>query len=752
MMNYFAHSLKNQPPGKWQPLEEHLKNVAEMAAEFARPFGGDEWARLAGLWHDLGKYSHDFQAKIYAENGFESHLETRPGKVIHSEAGGHLASLKGWKGFDRVFSWLIMGHHAGLTDFESDEIGARALKPKMYDPSKSETILKNVPSAIADQQKPHQKFPAGADPAFFIRMLFSCVVDADFLDTEAFMNRGISELRNQDYPEFIDLLKYFDVYMDQLCARAELSEINQIRADVLSQCRTAAELEPAVYSLCVPTGGGKTLASLAFALRHAVKHKIMHGNSRIIYVIPYTSIIEQTADVFRRIPGFEQAVVEHHSYLAEPDEDRETVRNRLAAENWDAPLIVTTAVQFFESLYACRTSRCRKLHNIANSVVIFDEAQCLPPEYLRPAVYAIRELYRHYRVTPVLCTATQPVLTRTESFDFQFREGFDKVTEIVKNPEGLADKLKRVEIVLHQDELTTISLPDIAAALQSEGQAVLCIVNRKDDARQLARLLPAEQTVHLSTNMCAEHRARALGNIRERLVRAVTPFFVISTSLVEAGVDLDFPVVYRALAGLDSIAQAAGRCNREGKLEKNGKKTPGKTVIFVPEQQPGYVRQSAGIAREFLLPETLQGLLAPGNYERYFRQRFWQLGQDALDEKQIMALFSERMNYYFRTAAGRFRLIDDDWQESVIVSYGDAVQLLGRLTIEPWKQKSLLRQLGRYSISIPRHLFGRLAAGEYIRESGYPGLFMLDRVLYDDRYGFIPPEEASTADPEIFFV
>jgi CRISPR-associated endonuclease/helicase Cas3 len=751
-MKYYAHSLEGKPPEKWQPLEEHLQNVAEMAADFARPFGGDQWAYLAGLWHDLGKYSDSFQSKLYAENGFETHLETRPGKVIHSEAGGHLATLKGWKGFDRVFSWLIMGHHAGLTDYEPERIGPKALEPKMREPSRSATVLNNVPDSVLEQKPPNQKFPVGADPAFFVRMLFSCVVDADFLDTEAFMNRDKASLRNQSSPKLSELLKHFDAFMDQLCTEAEPSQVNEIRAEVLAQCRVAADKEPAVYALSVPTGGGKTLASLAFALRHATKHKIKNGKSRIVYVIPYTSIIEQTAEVFRKIPGFQNAVVEHHSNLAETDESNETVRNRLAAENWDAPIIVTTSVQFFESLYGCRTSRCRKLHNIVNSVVIFDEAQCLPPGYLRPTVHAIRELYRHYKVTPVLCTATQPVLTRTEAFDFKFREGFEEVSEIVSNPVELAERLKRVEVVLHRNKLEPADLPELAEAIQAEGQSVLCIVNRKDDARRLARMLPDNHTIHLSTNMCGEHRTVTLAGIRQRLSNEASPFYVISTSLVEAGVDIDFPVVYRALSGMDSIAQAAGRCNREGELRVNGRKVLGRTVVFLPREQPGYVRQPAGIARELLQAVNLESLLSPTTYEKYFRQRFWQLGQDALDEKQIMKLFSERMNYYFRTAAERFRLIEDDWQENVLVPYGGAVMLLGQLTSEPWNQRSILRRMGRFSVGIAKHLFGELVTKDYIRESGYPGLFMLDQVLYDDRYGFVPPDEATAIDPKKFML
>lgn len=744
MKERYAHSLKGHPPEKWHALENHLSAVANNAAGFARAFGGENWAYLAGLWHDLGKFSDAFQTKLYRENGHEGHLETKPGKVVHSEAGGHLASLKKWRGADRVLSWLIMGHHAGLTDFSCDEIGGRALEPKMRNPEISEEILAKVPKAIADQPMPKQPIPHSADPALFIRMLFSCLVDADFLDTENFMDKKRGEIRHIQYPKLARLLACFDAYMENLCGNAEPKEINRIRAKVLEQCRRKAIQPPSVFSLTVPTGGGKTLSSLAFGLTHAVAH----GKDRIIYVIPYTSIIEQTADVFRNISGLEDAVVEHHSNIAETSEDAETVRSRLAAENWDAPIVVTTSVQFLESLYACRTSRCRKLHNIVNSVVIFDEAQCLPPKFLRPAVHAIRELYRHYRVTPVLCTATQPVLTKTESFDFNFREGFDEVEEIVENPEELALDLKRVETVLLNDQFEPVELPDLAESIKKEEQSVLCIVNRREDARQLARLLPSECTYHLSTNMCATHRSDTLAEVKKRLLQTESHIYVVSTSLVEAGVDIDFPVVYRALAGIDSIAQAAGRCNREGKLAGLGK-----TVIFIPPVQPVYVRQPADISRELLQQEDQGELLSPKQYDKYFRRRFWQLGQEALDGKGILELLGGRgLNYYFRTAAERFQLIEEDWQESVIAPYGEAVDLLARLVKETWQQRSILRSLGRYAIGIPKYLYNRLAPQDFIRESGYPGIFLLDYTLYDDRYGFVPPDEANGMDPEKFFV
>lgn len=739
---YYAHSLEGKPPAHWQPLEEHLKNVARLAADFARPFGGEEWAYLAGLWHDLGKYSNAFQAKLFAENGIEKGFVGPAGKVVHSEAGGHFASLKGWKGADRVLSWLIMCHHTGLTDFSPDNIGAKALKPKMRNPERSGQIIQSVPPQIANQTKPSQIIPSGADPAFFIRMLFSCLVDADFLDTEAFMNRKKAELRGCDHPPIASLLADFDQYMDGICCASKPTPINKIRAEVLDRCRKKAAQKPAIFSLTVPTGGGKTLSSLAFALRHAVTHH----KRRIIYVIPYTSIIEQTAEVLRNIPGFKNAVLEHHCNVAEIEGEEDVTRLQLASENWDMPIIVTTSVQFFESLYGNRSSRCRKLHNIVNSVVVFDEIQCLPPKYIRPAVFAIRELYRHYLVTPLLCTATQPVLTQTEQFDFNFREGFESVTEVMENPEILARDLKRVNIELFRDSTEKTSAEDLAEAIIAEEKPVLCIVNRKDDARHLAALLPKERTMHLSTNMCAEHRAKILSSIKKLLKDNHTPFFVVSTSLVEAGVDIDFPVVYRALTGLDSIAQAAGRCNREGRLSN------GKTVIFVPREQPDYVLQPAGITKELLTNTDLSGLLSPASYEIYFRQRFWQLGEEALDSENILQFVSRHsMNYYFRSAAEKFRLIDDDWQMAVITPYGKAMELIGKLSKMPWDILKILRKLQRYAVNIPLGLFKTLTDMEYLRElNGFPDLFLLDFSLYHNIYGFVPPEDSVGADPEKF--
>ncbi len=351
---------------------------------------------------------------------------------------------------------------------------------------------------------------------------------------------------------------------------------------------------------------------------------------------------------------------------------------------------------------------------------------------LRPAVFAIRELEQHYGVTPVLCTATQPVLTRTESFDFRFPEGFEKVEEIIADPDNLFDRLRRVRLE-RMDDLRPVDSGALAEAIQSEGCAVLCIVNRKDDARELAQRFPEETCVHLSTNMCAQHRLQEFKTIRNRLARG-EPLVVVSTSLVEAGVDLDFPVVYRALAGLDSIAQAAGRCNREGRL------VSGKTVVYLPERQPQYIRSAASLALGFLEPDRLPRLLSPENFDAYFRSRFFLLGTDRLDDRKILSLLSGKLeDFAFRTAAERFRLINDRGQRTLIVPFGDASNLVAALYSD--NPRTVLRRLQRFTVSLPERLLRTLADQRYAHElPDFPGTWYLDNEdLYSDRFGFVPP-------------
>ncbi|OGT01688.1 MAG: CRISPR-associated helicase/endonuclease Cas3, partial [Gallionellales bacterium RBG_16_57_15] len=571
-----VHPDKN---GEWHKhlLEKHLRDVAVMAANFAAVFESADWAGLAGLWHDLGKYSTEFQQYIRSVSGYDAHIEA-PGRVDHSTAGA-IHAMRQFGAHGRILAYLIAGHHAGLPDWSMAGTGAKALSNRLdaaQDYLLDRIPAQAIPQEILTQAKPTNKPRGGAEGLhLWLRMLFSCLIDADRLDTETFMDGARSA-----YGDLADLIADFDKYMAALAASSGNTPVNVIRADILHQCRDKAALAPGLFSLTVPTGGGKTLSGMAFALRHSVQHK----KQRIIYVIPYTSIIEQTAGIFRDIFG--NNVIEHHANL---DPDKEDARSHLATENWDAPIIVTTNVQFFESLFAARTSRCRKLHNIVNSVVVLDEAQLLPPEFLQPIADVMNQLATHYGVTFVLSTATQPALGSFQPFGGKPFCGLDNVREIMDEPDALYQKLERVEVSIPKDLQTPRDWESVAAEL-IQHPSVLCIVSRRDDARELHRLMTTEEegkdTLHLSALMCGEHRSKVIADIKARLQRN-EPVRVISTQLVEAGVDVDFPVVYRALAGLDSIAQAAGRCNREGKLkDAEGIPIKGQVVVFVPPKLP----------------------------------------------------------------------------------------------------------------------------------------------------------------------
>lgn len=721
--------------GRVHLLRDHLFGTAQRAADFASFFGFREWGRLCGLWHDLGKYSEAFQEKIRSSTGEEAHIEAGR-RVDHSTAGG-LYAVQRFGIAGRLLAYIAAGHHAGLPDWEADITGRAALSRRLL---KKELLIAaltaEVPAEILEQPFPTER-PVGLDPAFWLRMLFSCTVDADFLDTENFFEPEKAALRGV-YPSLREFLIPFSAYMADKQAKARPTAVNGIRANVFDRCVKKAKNPPGVFSLTVPTGGGKTLSSMGFALHHAVTN----DHRRIIYVIPYTSIIEQTADQFRRIFG--DAVIEHHSNLDMADTERDTPQSRLACENWDAPIIVTTSVQFFESLFASRTSRCRKLHNVARSVVVLDEAQLLPPEFLTPILKALDELRRNYSVTILLSTATQPALGPHESPGFVFK-GLAGIDEIMDDTGTLFDSLKRVEVRISEDIGTPATWEDLAGEL-AQHSSVLCVVNRRDDCRILWSLMP-QDTFHLSALMCGAHRSRRIAEIKARL-EAGRPARVVSTQLVEAGVDLDFPVVYRALAGLDSIAQAAGRCNREGLLEK------GLLVVFTPPSRPpaGVLRQAADIAAR-LLAEGGPDPLAPQRFTSFFRELYWVQGADRLDARNIQRDLKGdcEFRFSFRTAAANFKLIDDISQAPVMVTYGEQgvklVDQLTRLGPERW----LLRKLQRYVVNLPKRLHEQLRAEGAIREV-HPGLFVQGHgALYDDNLGFCP-DRSMVYDPDELMV
>lgn len=725
-----AHAAKDSD-GNWREphdLAEHLVGVASLAACFADRFG-ENWARLAGLWHDLGKYRPRFQNYIRQASGFEAdaHIKGEAGKAPHSTAGALLACERfGYAG--RVLAYLIAGHHAGLDDWHS------GLNERLAE-GKSKTELKEAlavgpPEAILDAGAfdPSLKAIPGGSAGFalWVRMLFSSLVDADFLDTERYMSPE-RHAQREDWPTLEQLAPMFERYMADLAAKAQESDVNRLRADILRQCREKALDAPGLFSLTVPTGGGKTLSSMAFALEHAMKH----GKRRIVYAIPYTSIIEQTADIFRDIFG--EAVVEHHSN-AESDPDRENSQSRLACENWDAPIVVTTNVQFFESLFAAKTSRCRKLHNIVDSVIVLDEAQLLPPEFLQPILDVLNLLTQHYGVTVVLSTATQPALSTREYFDAkQNLRGLDNVREIVADPDELYRKLERVNVRLPADWHAPTNWVALAQEL-SRHDSVLAIVNRRQDARELWQRMP-EGTLHLSALMCGAHRSQVIATIKARL-KAGIPTRVVSTQLVEAGVDVDFPVVYRALAGLDSIAQAAGRCNREGRLDK------GKVVVFVPPKTapPGLLRKGEDACRNVLSGHD-GNPLTRALFNRYFEQLYHSCDLDEQGIAELLKVDGQTLAVNFRTAARKFRLIDDEDSVPVIVLYQGAGS-----EVEKWittlrsggPERWLMRKLQRYTVNIRRRDAERLFLQGDIQEA-MPGLYVqFSDWLYDERLGFLP--------------
>lgn len=726
---FIAH-VRQTPDGNWHEphiLRSHLEDVSQLAAQFATAFGGKEWVARASLLHDLGKYQPGWQDYLKRASGYDAenaHIEGG-GHPNHSTAGALWAMENlGPKG--KVIAYLIAGHHAGLSDWNTENSSLEHRLALADSRTELNESLKGAPPELLDKSTlpPLQTVPGTKNGfALWVRMLFSSLVDADFLDTEAYMDPEKHDARG-NWPEIEALRIAFDNYMAAKSRNAKATLVNRLRSDILAQCRTKAKEDPGLFSLTVPTGGGKTLSSMAFALEHAKAHP---EKRRIIYVIPYTSIIEQTADEFRKAFSAvgEEALIEHHSN-AEADPEEENSRSRLCCENWDAPVVVTTSVQFFESLFAAKTSRCRKLHNICNSIVVLDEAQLLPPEFLQPILDAINLLSKHYGVTVVLSTATQPALASVNSYlDPQKHiQGLDNVHEIIAEPDTLYQQLKRVQVELPGDMNAHEPWEGIAARIV-EHESVLAIVNTRKDARELHGLLP-KGALHLSALMCGAHRSAVIADIKQRVKDGISTR-VVSTQLVEAGVDIDFPVVYRAWAGLDSIAQAAGRCNREGKLEH------GKVIVFNPPNDPpkGLLLKGANACKSVLNGNSADPLDRK-LFNAYFTKLYYECD---LDKKQIRTdlrmdgKLDNSLAVNFRTAAENFKLIEDGDQVSVVVRYmepdkeGKTVDFWLNTLKKQGPQRWLMRKLQRYIVRI-HHRYAEPMRRHGDIEELMPGLFV----------------------------
>lgn len=696
-----AHGATDEHP-EGQSIEAHLKGTGELAETFAAEFGAAANGKLCGLAHDIGKYSDEFQLRL------------RGGKKVDHATAGAIECFKIKAAFEAV---CVIGHHSGLPNVghkdadttESQTFFGRKLRAEQ---GGIPDYRKNWNGHIALPQDYFRPSGRGFATAFYIRMLYSCLVDADYIDTETFMN---GDAGRGNYEPLSALCDKLTAYISKW--NNPTREIDILRQKILNSCIEKASAPRGIFSLTVPTGGGKTVASMAFALNHAVANSM----KRIIYVIPYTSIIEQNAKVFRDILGQEN-VVEHHSsvsYELSENADELEYRSALATENWDAPVIVTTAVQFFESLYANRSSKCRKLHNIANSVIIFDEAQMIPSNNLRPCVAAIAELVRAYNATAVLCTATQPAIDEM-LLEYSKKES---VVELCPDVDGMFEKFRRTSFE-KEGRLTT---DELVSRLESQ-QQVLCIVNTRKFVQEVYEALPSEGRFHLSTLMCPVHRKQKLDEIRERLKSGKT-CRVVSTSLIEAGVDVDFPRVFREMAGLDSILQAAGRCNREGKRSAES------SIVTVFESE-NKVNKLIAVNRD-AAEETVRDWTQPNTtstIERYFKAY-----RDFLrnDDKSGVITASEKgisgCGLPFEWIAKEFKLIDQN-TFTVYISVGEGKELISRLR-EGERSRELYRKAGMYSVSIYENHFNALINAGAAEPFGDDAAILTDLSLYSDEKG-----------------
>lgn len=767
---YYAHSTESADKKDWQLLLTHLEEVAKLTEAFSSQFGMGEWGYIAGFMHDLGKYAEAFQRR----------LEGSTKRVDHATAGAR-EIMKAWPKHPMatILAYVIAGHHSGLPDYGTnsgaDSCLTRRLnkEPLDYNAAFKEMKIPEIPVQFSLQTGISPSFQR----SFLTRMLFSCLVDADSLNTEVFSNPSQASLRgvNADFPV---LLQRYHAHMKARFSSPR-EPVDYNRTEIFRECMERAGLPKGLFSLTLPTGGGKTLVSLGFALEHAVQHKTLQ---RIVYVIPYTSIIEQNAEIFREVLG-EEVVLEHHSNVQqEVEESEEEIDNakklrklsdlrRLSEENWDMPVIVTTNVQFFESLFSNKRSKTRKIHNLTNSIIVLDEAQMMNGGFFGPCMYALEELVRNYGCTVVMCTATQPPAATI----LNARQATPKVSirEIVTQPELRFKQFERVEVSTRG----IMSLEMLAGEMSGLSQA-LCIVNTRKTARDLFEVLKqsenhssgdsTEGLYHLSARMCPRHRMDILKVVRKRLESNMS-CLLVSTQLIEAGVDVDFPEVYRELAGLDSIAQAAGRCNRNGRLGR------GMVHVFESERglPPGWMSLTGTLARTILTSSLEKGIdpLSLTAVENYFAElsHFQHISSaDSTDSKDIIAKIEKegrKLAFPFAEIGREFRMIDQQ-MEPVIVPYkNDEEQdkgveedktafsvLLERIRYAPQLSRELLRQLQPYTVQLHNYEYSAFQRAGELREIR-EGIRVLERpgTWYSPQTG-IKPYSAEHAAKEIYIL
>ncbi len=735
-----------------QPLLDHLHGVAEMAQSYAERITDypelGEIGYLLGLLHDLGKYQAGFQRYIRQQSGLDPTLSGW--RTPHSPAGARYAYDLTQEGGNqqllKILSLCIGAHHRGL--YDDSEWRGQVVEPRDTERAVADLVRGLQPEASQLEELLHKASLDKVatvwneldedDYQLLVRMLFSCLVDADFLDTERFMSPDKSFARQNAKASLKEMRAQLEEYVSHFNREGR---INEARAAFLDQCRNHGRTaKRKIYSLTLPTGAGKTVSSMMWALEHA----IAKGCERIIYVIPYTSIITQTAQTFRDIFGADQ-VLEHHSDVDVKERADEAMEyTKLMTENWDVPLIVTTNVQFFESLYAHRVSRCRKLHNICNSVVVFDEVQMFPPRLLNPILRVVESLHYAFRVEPLFCTATLPVfdkdiLSDTNRIGHEFFFLEEPIQEVVPYDAKLFAPFDKVRY--HWDPLR-LSTEELAERL-AQHESFLCIVNSRNDAARLYTALHAQEKsgeglIHLSRRMCSAHIQERIEEIRHRL-KAGEPVRVVSTQLVEAGVDLDFPVVYRAMAGLDSVMQAAGRCNREGRMAE-----PGEVYIFSLTDGTnalGEMSWAQGALKDLLDRLAQQGAPQREEIERYYKAFYNDV--DCFDNKKDKEVSKrlwgedndrcEELRFDYETASEYFKYIENQ-DTPIVVPYDKAGKaIIKKLQSNLPLTRQEYRQMNRLTVSLYEKDCLTLGSSISVSESGIA--YLTNDKLYSSETG-----------------
>lgn len=719
--NHIAHTHPNDDGTvKVQTLEEHLANVATLTGLFASSFDSQEWGELIGQWHDVGKLNPSFQQYIRQVAGLIPMTRNVSTRERAHAAIGAIAINQILPGLGLPIAYCIAGHHSGLPNWSS----GFGLEEKLTDIKKWETVKETCSFLPIPSQDP--TFPV-KDPKQFhqwIRMLFSCLVDADRLDTELFAQPEQATQRGMY--DSLDLLKErLDNYLKRFDT-APSTPLNKERQIILQQCREKSTLPPGFFNLTVPTGGGKTISSIVWAVNHAIKY----GKKRIIIAIPYTSIITQTAQTYRDIFGGNN-VLEHHSNLGENiSEDINANRGlKLATENWDVPIVVTTNVQLFESLHSNKPSICRKIHNVSDAVLILDEAQMLPVKFLEPVLHCLEGLVSLFNTSVLFTTATQPAFSGIIGLrKGQFEGISSKIHELIPNSDKLFEKFKRTE--LHCFPLNESFTAERVAVELCKYEQVLCVVNTRKQAQAICKEMP-DDTIHLSRNMYSQHLMREIERIR-LLLQEGNPVRVVSTQLIEAGIDIDFPVVFRAFAGLDSIVQAAGRCNREGKLEIGHVHV----FKFEGERARGLIAKGQAALSDLLYSYSLTQLATPALMKMYFD--FYYSRNPEMDKPNTEGLLytdAKECKFQFEEYSRKFRLIDDEGTETFLLPMEDGAVIYEKLLRNEILTLKDYRTMQRFSVCVSSFVAKEIHEQGGIEEINE--IKILNKAFYNCHYGVV---------------